>query len=108
MPQYHKLENDRWKETGNWAVLKREIEKTLPNTLNWKMIVAKLSISAGSTTRPHSSLTSLGQRGEHEISVVDPAPNAFLLDPDPLVGGTDPETNHQSKIVRKTLIPTVL
>jgi hypothetical protein len=25
----------------NWAVLKREIEKTPPNTLNWKMITGK-------------------------------------------------------------------
>jgi hypothetical protein len=29
-------------------------------------------------------------------------------DPDPLVRGTDPDSYHQAKIVRKTLIPIVL
>ncbi len=56
------------------------------------MIVAKLSISAGSTTRPHSSLTSLQQWGEHEISVVDP---------DLLVGGTDPDPNQDPSIIKQ-------
>jgi hypothetical protein len=31
-----------------------------------------------------------------------------LLDPDPLVRGTDPDPDNQAKLVRKTLIPTVL
>jgi hypothetical protein len=31
-----------------------------------------------------------------------------LTDPDPLVRGMDPDSDHQAKIVRKTLIPTVL
>jgi hypothetical protein len=31
-----------------------------------------------------------------------------LLDPDPFVRGTDPYPDHQAKLVRNTLIPTVL
>jgi hypothetical protein len=50
-------------------------------------------------------------------SVVDPDPsNPYVLglldlDPDPLVRGMNPDPDpsiHQGKIVRKTLIPTVL
>jgi hypothetical protein len=31
-----------------------------------------------------------------------------LPDPDPLVRGMDPDPDHHAKIVRKTLIPTIL
>jgi hypothetical protein len=46
-------------------------------------------------------------------SVADPDPNPNphvlgLLDPDPLVRSTDPDPDHQAKLVRKTLIPTAL
>ncbi len=71
-------------------------------------------LNTGKYIRQNKTRTNLKKKNRVADPNPDPDPsNPYFLglqdpDQDPLVRGMDPDPDHEAKIVRKTLIPTVL